>query len=616
MVFPQVTLVAMPWQAVSSPSLPLGLLRTVCVEHGMPLPVTYHGSIHWAEYLLEHTDGEITPQDYGRIAEEGVFDGIGDWIFTGTLYEDAEWSVAAFREYAAQRGLDTSLAFRMRRLARSYMDEAVARVLADEPRIVGFSTTFMQNVPSLALARRIKAAAPETTIVFGGGNCDGPMGVALHNSFADIDYVVRGEAERAFPQLLHVLAGGGGLADIPALCWRDGDGNTRVNPQAAPMLPASMFPKPDYDDWFSEFESSPIREYLDPTLVLESARGCWWGELHHCTFCGLNGSVMTFRAKEPERFVDELTTLVGRHRTLDVMMVDNIIDNDYFHGALPRLAALDWDFRLHYEVKANLSRNQIAVLRSAGVMHVQPGIESLVSSVLKLMDKGVSAVHNVRVLRDGESAGLTVSWNWLVGFPGETEADYAEVLAQLPALVHLQPPTGACRVVLERFSPYFERPELGFAQRRPSIIYRHTYDLPESVLADLVYLFDTEPAGIDDASVSRLAEQLDQWQAGYANSRLVCSTDTDGITILDRRVGWPQRDHHITDERLVAAYRILEEGHSVVGMTRKLDDMGVPIAPDELAQWLDQLRRAGLTFVESGRILALATTDVPVKAGR
>lgn len=31
-------------------------------------------------------------------------------------------------------------------------------------------------------------------------------------------------------------------------------------------------------------------------LLYEASLGCWWGEKHHCTFCGLNGTTMKFRA--------------------------------------------------------------------------------------------------------------------------------------------------------------------------------------------------------------------------------------------------------------------------------------------------------------------------------
>lgn len=44
----------------------------------------------------------------------------------------------------------------------------------------------------------------------------------------------------------------------------------------------------------------PLQASFASLLVLEGARGCWWGEKHHCTFCGLNGSLMKFRSKPPK----------------------------------------------------------------------------------------------------------------------------------------------------------------------------------------------------------------------------------------------------------------------------------------------------------------------------
>jgi ribosomal peptide maturation radical SAM protein 1 len=322
---------------------------------------------------------------------------------------------------------------------------------------------------------------------------------------------------------------------------------------------------------------------------------------------------MKFRAKQPAAFVAELSTLVERHQTLDVMMVDNIIDSSYFTSVLPALRDLDGDLRLHYEVKANLRREQIDALRSAGVVNIQPGIESLVTSILKRMDKGVSAVHNARTLRDCESAGLTVSWNWLVGFPGELDDDYAEVLQQLPALVHLQPPVDAFRIVVERFSPYFENPDLGFSDRSPASFYRHVYDLPDDILDDLVYMFDTEPRGLSGEALKELRATIAQWRGSYQDSSLMRWFDQSVIHIRDRRSGWPEQDYRISDPRFVAAYLLLEDGHSVAGLARRLGEDGVVIDPDELSEWLAGLHEVGLTFVEAGRHIALPTADVWVK---
>jgi hypothetical protein len=136
---------------------------------------------------------------------------------------------------------------------------------------------------------------------------------------------------------------------------------------------------------------------------------------------------------------------------------------------------------------------------------VQYGIENLSSHVLKLMDKGVTAVTNVRVMRDNEDHHLTVKWNYLYGFPGEQPADYLSVIEQMPALTHLQPPMDACRIALERFSPYFDRPELGFGRRSPAEFYRYVYDLPDGELMDLAYFFDTDNHGINGEAFGPVA---------------------------------------------------------------------------------------------------------------
>ncbi|MDG4765939.1 RiPP maturation radical SAM C-methyltransferase [Solwaraspora sp. WMMD406] len=616
-----VCLVAMPWQAIESPSLPIGLLKAATRAAGRPEPAAYHGSLRWAEFLMEHSDGELTPADYTEVAEVGLFDGLGDWVFAGVLHDDPEFGVDTLRRYAAEYGTGIATPTAMRRYADAFVRLAADEILATGPTLVGFTTTFMQNVPSLAVARRIRQLAPDVRIAFGGGNCDGAMGIALHRNYPFVDFVVRGEGEVAFPRLLDALDGRTDFASVPGLSWRH-DGEARHNPQGSLLAPAHI-PTPLFDDWFAQFAESTIDGYIEPKLVLESARGCWWGEKHHCTFCGLNGTAMTFRAKSPARVVDELTDLIGRHQTLDVIMVDNIIDNRYYSDFLPRIAALDLDLRLHYEVKSNLRPAEITALRSAGVAHVQPGIESLVSPVLKLMDKGVSGIHNVRTLRDCESASLTVSWNWLYGFPGERLADYEAVLRQLPRLAHLQPPAGASRILLERFSPYFENPALGFPQRRPARLYQHVYDLPEAAVQDMVYLFDTDPAGLSDQDAEPLNELLKRWADSYPASalELVTGLTADEIVIEDRRVGWPQREHRITDPLLRRAYAELQPGRTVSALVGRLTDDATPRTADRRAswltgritEWLAELDAAGLVFEENGRWITLATAVEPIK---
>src|SRR5262249_29657454 len=150
-------------------------------------------------------------------------------------------------------------------------------------------------------------------------------------------------------------------------------------------------------------------------LSFESARGCWWGEVAHCTFCGLNGATMAFRSKSAPRVLSEVLTLARKYRVLDLHAVDNILDHAYFEDLLPALAASGLDLSVFYEVKSNLKRHQLERLRDAGVDQIQPGIESLSTPILRLMRKGVTAWQNVRLLKWCAELGIDVLWNLLYG---------------------------------------------------------------------------------------------------------------------------------------------------------------------------------------------------------
>ncbi len=187
---------------------------------------------------------------------------------------------------------------------------------------------------------------------------------------------------------------------------------------------------------------------------------------------------MGFRAKSTDTVVKELTFLTERHNINRFTAVDNIMSPKLMDGLTETLAAGEYDYELFYEIKANLTRDKICNLYNLGVRHVQPGIESLSTHVLKLMRKGINRIQNVNALRWMNYYGLEVLWNIIYGFPGETESDYERQRQIIAQIFHLVPPTGVGRIWLERFSPiYNESTSFGFVDVRPERSYNYVYPL-------------------------------------------------------------------------------------------------------------------------------------------
>jgi len=608
--------VVMPWHTLHLPSLAAGILTTIVHEHSTELPwevETCYANLHWAEYLEQATDGFVTPDKYQLLGEDLFFQATGEWTFSPALYGGTEFRVDEYRRAFLGPPEDFELALAAHRVSNGFVDKVADELLARGPDVIGLTSVFQQNLASLALARRIKEKVPQIVTMMGGANCDGVQGPALHRNFPFLDYVFSGEADIAFREFLEHLDGARPIEQVSSVSWRDETGASRTN-KHGPLPKPSDFPIPYHDDYFAQAMESGVSRYIEPNVITESARGCWWGQKHHCTFCGLNGLGMTYRSKNPDVFLEELEYLIRRHQSLDVVLADNILDMKYLTTVLPTIKARGWDVRIHYEIKANLKRDQLELLRDAGVWHVQPGIESLSTKVLKLMEKGTTGPQNVKLLRECEELNLTATWNMLAGFPGEDEEDYRRIQAQLPALVHLQPPSGATRLALERFSPFFNDAKLGFAKRWPSLFYSLAYDLPQKELRDIVYIFDDEQHGVTDRVIDDMQRAVEKWRAAYRSGCTLTQQQVpEGLLIRDQRIGWERRDFVLSDPIAIDAYLELSRPLTYRGLEEAVTRNGRLIDTGRLDAILAQFRQDGLIFEDDGLMIALATKPIPFR---
>ncbi|WP_105973179.1 RiPP maturation radical SAM C-methyltransferase [Streptomyces geranii] len=609
-----VVLVCMPFMDDRRPSLPLGLLRAIASARGFPAR-TFHANLDFAAGL---------GTDLYRFLADRCPRQLGDWLFSVEAFGPAAPDPEArfLDEYVddiakAWNGEPEQLRDQLLRVRRdhipAYLDALVDGYPWGDFRVVGFTSTFQQNTASVALARRLKERHPDLFVLFGGANLDGTMGTELLRAADCVDAAVIGEADESFPLLLDTLAEGGDLSRVPGLARRTADGVV-TGPAARPVERLDDLPVPDYDEYFRHAEElGLLRRTARRTvyLPLETARGCWWGMKHHCTFCGLNGENMRFRAKSADRVLVEFAQLARRYRSFRFEAVDNILDTRYLRTLLPALVESDTRYDIFYEIKSNVSRAQIKLLTEAGVTQIQPGLESLSSSVLRLMRKGVTAAQNVNLLRWALHYGLEVSWNILWGFPGETPQDSADQAALLPYLWHLQPPASADRITLERFSPLHTGRAEFLNDLRPEPSYAYVY--PADVDLDrIAYFFEGEVKGAlpdtDHVPLRRaVAGWREAWRDGTAPPVLHYWQAPHYVQIYDGRRKGSEGTYLL--EGLAADIHIAccERPVTVAGVRERLD---APVPVAEVERVLSEFADAGIVFRDGPLNVALA---VPAK---
>jgi ribosomal peptide maturation radical SAM protein 1 len=314
---------------------------------------------------------------------------------------------------------------------------------------------------------------------------------------------------------------------------------------------------------------------------------------------------MRFRSKSQDRAFAELQHLAACWGT-DILCVDNILDLDYLQEFLPRLARSRLGLSLHYEVKVNLSKAQLRVLADAGVSAIQPGIESFIDPVLRLMDKGSSRLQNVQLMRWCREAGVQVAWNVLYGFPGEDAADYAGMVALLPFLAHLDPPQHCGRVRADRHSPYFTYPERYGIRLAVEPAYRFVYPIDTAAVKRIAYYFDMDFSA--KRCISEYEELLhravEAWRrrAGEGAAFMLQREGT-GFVVCDSRLDLPPKCDPATAQE--AAVLIACDGTTGLGRVEMLPIWeSCPDAPATRAV-VERLVARGWLLREGNRLLTL-----------
>lgn len=605
-----VALVNMPFAGANRPSIQCGLLKAVLIRAGHRVDV---------HYLNVELAAELGDAAYAQLADLRSDHLLGEWLF----------SVAAFGprpDEAAYLAAHPGLGDECEQLGRSFEDlcqlrnellPAVVERWATKIdwgayAVVGFTSTFEQNVASLALARRIKELHPGIVTVFGGANYDGEMGPEYVRAFDWIDYAVVGEGDEALPALVARVARAESAAGLPGVAARV-NGGVVENGGAPLVRELDSLPDPDYDEFFAALSRLGRERVLGdalPLLVFESARGCWWGEKHHCTFCGLNALGMAYRSKSPERIHEELRRLSGRYQIANFEAVDNILDMRYLERLCSVLIEQRYDYRIFYEVKANLKREQLRTLARAGVGIIQPGIESLSSHVLKLMRKGSTKLINVRVLKWAHYYGIKVAWNLLTGFPGETHEDYDEQAKLMPLLFHLPPPSGGGPIWLERFSPYFTDDSFPVGDVAPWAAYDFVYPKDSVDARKIAYFFsytmeDTVPREALDAVHRSMQEWQDSWKGGR-RPQLVYQRTPDWIQIIDQRRREDPHAHSFPGFEAAVYEACGDTYHTPARVATMLGQNGDGVSVDRVEQALGRFTELGLMIEEDAQYLSLA----------
>ena len=599
---PRVLLFNAPWVVPSHAPLGLGIVTAQLRGAGIPVE-TRHPNVEF--YRLLH-DG-LGPAPARAVYNAGE---VGE-VAAGLLYRHPDRPFDEEREQLApllqSHGISDELFWSVVRSLKLFTARYLGSLSFAGVRAVGFTLCIHQTMSSLYWAREIKALAPDVKVVFGGSTCEDPMGIALMESHPVIDAMARGEADTSIVPLFEALLDRSTepLDTTPNVAFRRGD---RVVATERELIGMADAVAPDHTDFVRAYSPVEAATGEPANLYLEASRGCWWGERRHCTFCGIHTTAITFREKSADRVLDEITDLLERHRVFRFVLADTILSRQHFETLLPRLEALRAEHDLEYllDVKSPLSRDDAALLARSGCTALQIGIEALSDRLLRLMQKGNTALQQIQSIRFCTEVGILPFYAILTNVIGESVEDYEETLAHARAMRHLAPPSGVFPIEINRYAPYHDQwRELGFDRPEPAPYYRLMFGPDRTDLDRFAYHFvgthpDTRSSELDTARAELRAFVNHEWAPSWRERRSSFRVGRGFVRVVRADTGGSRRE----ERRLVGAEAQLFLACDQIATLRQLEERFDGILSG------DRLRETLIGWCDAGLVVRSQRADV------
>ena len=329
-------------------------------------------------------------------------------------------------DYLSKRDFDVALIDSFTRQTDDFK-----KLLERNPRVVIISTTFIAGKQNLnRLAADIRKLAPDVFIVAGGpliylsylmlqrsGQSDYDTRSAV-NEFLFLGtedepavdlHVVSLRGEQLLGSILERLKTDRGIDDIPN-CARM-IGNQYHFSKRVDDISSS-------GDMTIDWPELPEEIFESGVVPMQASNGC----PYHCAFCNFTKDRRLTWVRPTERIVAEMKAAQERGARYVWFVDDNFrLGKDDLEDVCRRFIDEGLQLKWMTFVRAStLDKVDADLLRQAGCIEVQLGLESADPVVLKYMNKKASAELYDRVLRKLLGSGINCSCYFLFGFPGET----------------------------------------------------------------------------------------------------------------------------------------------------------------------------------------------------
>lgn len=314
----------------------------------------------------------------------------------------------------------------------NFRKDLINKIIKYEPDVIGFQVLSANYPWCVEVASEVKKRLPNVPVVFGGYHPTASPKYVMEHSC--VDYVIKGEAEHAFLDLVQMIEHGEVDPSMQNLVMRH-QGNFIDNDVRPYIQDLDTLPFPDKDLFYKY--GTPF----DIAHMIMTRRGCPYG----CTFCGNNLWRKTYfkddpnymftpkfvRGRTPENVVEEMRIVKQKYGVKLLRVNDD--DFPYDERWMTRFSeVLTDDARIPYKCFVNpnsMNETTAHLLKITGCEQIQMGVQSMNPQLRKLMGRPMPEKIIERAISVIRNEGIGIFCDQIYGLPGETEDDYKSMVS-------------------------------------------------------------------------------------------------------------------------------------------------------------------------------------------
>ncbi|MBL6991470.1 MAG: cobalamin-dependent protein [Bacteriovoracaceae bacterium] len=301
----------------------------------------------------------------------------------------------------------------------------ISELQAFMPDIIGITCQTALVKSTLQLCKEIKSIRRDVPIVVGGHHPTSRPQDLLKSSL--VDYVVRGEGEVTFLELIEKICSGVTVEKVKGISYMGTQNDIITTPgrelirdiDQLPMMAIDLLP-------IEKFHTSPDLMLGRRTALISTSRGC----PNECIFCAVQGGFRhnKYRTRSVENIFKEIDYYRDRYNIDSLFIMDDTftLNKKKVMDFCNKMISLGYNKEIKWWAQTRVdtvTSDLLVKMREAGCEIISYGLESGVQRILDNIKKRTKLDKVKTITSLSREAGLNVRASFILGLPGESFLD-------------------------------------------------------------------------------------------------------------------------------------------------------------------------------------------------